>query len=88
MTSDDFTPGPWADGSDHVYAPSVTSADAARDMSVGYKGYLVAESCRNKRDMTLIAAAPDMLAALEAVVADGYEALAQVEAAIAKARGL
>lgn len=84
--SADFTPGPWLNGGDHVYAPNVTGEVADNHKSVGYKGFVVAESC-GKQDLPLIAAAPDLLAACEAVLADGYQARAQVEVAIAKARG-
>ncbi|MCP4468895.1 MAG: hypothetical protein GY813_19380 [Halieaceae bacterium] len=61
------TPGPWRVGSNpsaivHGPAPASDSTDIT---SIAYGGQLVAESVFVAADATLIAAAPEMLAALE-----------------------
>lgn len=70
------TPGPWtADGEDS-------------DWEINFNGISIAE-VYDEADARLIAAAPDMLAALEAVEADYIKADLRVivRAAIAKAKG-
>jgi hypothetical protein len=81
-----YTPGPWniADG----ISPRVYLINSGRDAV----GEIVYSETRRPADARLIAAAPDLLAALEFVAFDGNvempaETAAIVQAAINKARG-
>ena len=79
------TPGPWGYTAGPTYCAIRTDARVIADMRLVGLHY-------NKADATLIAAAPDLLEALQAVIAeheDGYglKCVKQVQAAIAKATG-
>lgn len=98
------TPGPWRVGRTHgavvtdVEHPGVWSDEENKQ---GYGGFLVCESVRSQANANLIAAAPDLLAALKktrtqaygAIVASGSDpeyaaiAVSDADAAIAKAEG-
>jgi hypothetical protein len=86
------TPGPWEDLSDGHWASVRTTHHAGHAIDCNHSGKNAAEDCANAR---LIAAAPDLLAALKAardwdtLAADGISdpVLSQITAAIAKAEG-
>jgi hypothetical protein len=81
-----YTPGPWTIESG--ISPRVYLINSGRDAV----GEIVYSETRRPADARLIAAAPDLLAALEFVAIDGNvempaETAAIVQAAINKARG-
>lgn len=96
-----FTPGPWKArmtyyGSESQGTPAVSHGDTSAfmcwlNLSGAYGGYK--EIDRAKADASLIAAAPEIYATLQAVRdfwagGDAPDALmAQIEAALAKAKG-
>lgn len=102
------TPGPWTDYGFSVYAE--TPQDIRHDLYRGFDekefwngsecGFLIAESIPHKETRRLIAAAPDLLEALEAAIpilifefatfapeTPEARAMAAAQAAIAKAKG-
>lgn len=92
------TPGPWRvnDAEGYVYADAGDDEESRKHVEVGYLGRCVAESIAVPGDRALISAAPDLLAACEAMNAalDGHpmkphalNVLMQMRAAVAKARG-
>ena len=93
----DPSPGPWRvnDAEGYVYADAGDDEASRKHVEVGYLGRCVAESIA-PGDRALIAAAPELLAACEAMNAslDGHplkphalSVLMQMRAAVAKARG-
>lgn len=91
------TPGPWVLGKQHKSRVEIGSkdhswTDLARVVTIMSDGHMSAEGLANAR---LIAAAPDLLAALEAMIPEGWDdgamdhmpGIKQARAAIAKARG-
>jgi hypothetical protein len=88
------TPGPWRRGlSGGIVADSPVDGGVANDDDNlrAYGGYLIAETIA-ECNRELIAAAPDLLMACEAVMADcpeklGNVALVLLRSALAKARG-
>lgn len=91
MKFDSHTPGPWVRHTieNYVYAPNESGPLAKVDRDVGYAGFLVAETLRNRHDAHIIAAAPDLLAAcIEAAEEDvGLRAFPALIKAIVKAHG-
>lgn len=98
MSGENWTPGPWWVGQIRtpigaaVVTEGYTPANSEREREY-YGGNLVAESL-TPENANLIAAAPDLYEALDAVLADlraggngGYENLAYAYAALDKARG-
>lgn len=83
------TPGPWRvnDDEGYVYADAGDDEASRKHVEVGYLGRLVAESVP-RGDRLLIAAAPDLLAACEAMLAatDGYPLPPEALAGIVKMR--
>lgn len=95
--SKQHTPGPWRVNNveGYVYADAGDDEESRKHVEVGYLGRCVAESIA-PGDRALIAAAPELLAACEAMNAslDGHPlkpfaltALMQMRAAVAKVRG-
>ena len=90
MQREHFTPGPWLSGQ------SITAAKPGRAPG-SYERTTIAQRVNRAADAWLIAAAPDMLAALQRVAgfyetakylsADESEILDTICAAIAKAKG-
>ncbi len=88
--------GPWRvnDVEGYVYAEAGDDEASRKHVEVGYLGRLVAESVP-KGDRRLIAAAPDLLAACEAMISahdrenewDANYAIGKMRDAIEKARG-
>lgn len=93
-----YTPGPW-DAEDSTYGCAVrdpsgmTVAWCGIHVSVGVDGARKIHKSQTTKNARLIAAAPDLLAALKCLIADlgdaldGMPAIAMARAAIAKASG-
>ena len=85
------TPGPWREGKTGgtVVCDTPIGGDMGHDVIEYYGGHLVAESIGRKADVALIAAAPDLLAALEITRGQWIHSVnaEQCLSAIAKAKG-
>ncbi len=90
------TPGPWRPGKSYSsvvadYPTRLRSEDATEDEVSAYGGHLIAESIFNEADKRLIAAAPDLLEAIEDYLNGPALSMGathkKMRAAVAKARG-
>ncbi len=67
LTVTAHTPGPWLVARDYVYSQSNDSGHDEPSNVQGYDGHLICESI-HPRNQSLIAAAPDLLAACKSAV--------------------
>ena len=92
MSASTRTPGSWRPGRNGAIVTDVQSPWHDDREPEYYGGYLVAESIRNPADEPVLAAAPDMYEALQAVdnaLAHNlpHGVMRRVQAALAKAEG-